>query len=73
MKDLELREQVAKRQRAIARFEQKAARCNLSTELGQAVATRAVNSAKYHRKHLEQLQTRLREQANAPLFPATFS
>jgi hypothetical protein len=51
-----LSKQIAKRQRAIARFEAKAVRCNVATDLGRAVATRADDSAKYHRKHLEKLQ-----------------
>jgi hypothetical protein len=57
MNDLDsLSKQIAKRQRAIARFEAKAVRCNLATDLGRAVATRADDSAKYHRKQLEKLQ-----------------
>lgn len=56
MTDLDLSKQIAKRERAIARFEAKAARCNVATDLGRAIATRADDSAKYHRKHLEKLQ-----------------
>jgi hypothetical protein len=59
MTDSELSQQIAKRKRAIARFEEKAARCNTGTDLGRAVATRAEDSAKYHRKHLEKLQVLL--------------
>jgi hypothetical protein len=61
MTDLDsLSKQIAKRQRAIARFEAKAVRCNVATDLGRAVATRAEDSAKYHRKHLEKLQELLK-------------
>jgi hypothetical protein len=56
MTDLDLSKQIAKRQRAIARFEAKAVRCNVATDLGRAVAMRAEDSARYHRKHLEKLQ-----------------
>ena len=59
MTEQELSKQIAKRQRAVARLEEKTARCNVATELGRAVATRAEDSAKYHRKHLEKLQVLL--------------
>jgi hypothetical protein len=55
-----LSKQIAKRQRAIARFEAKAVRCNVATDLGRAIATRAEDSARYHRKHLEKLQELLK-------------
>jgi hypothetical protein len=55
-----LSKQIAKRQRAIARFEAKAVRCNVATDLGRAIATRAEDSARYHRKHLEKLHEQLK-------------
>jgi hypothetical protein len=60
MSDSDLSKQIAKRQRAIARFEAKAARCNVATDLGRVIATRADDSARYHRKHLEKLQELLK-------------
>lgn len=60
MSDSDLSKQIAKRQRAIARFEAKAVRCNVATDLGRAIATRAEDSARYHRKHLEKLQELLK-------------
>ncbi len=50
-----LSKQIAKRQRAIARFEAKAVRCNVASDLGRAIATRAEDSARYHQKHLAKL------------------
>jgi hypothetical protein len=60
MSDSDLSKQIAKRQRSIARFEAKAARCNVATDLGRAIATRAEDSARYHRKHLEKLHELLK-------------
>jgi hypothetical protein len=60
MTDSDLSKQIAKRLRAIARFEAKAVRCNVTTDLGRAIATRAEDSARYHRKHLEKLQELLK-------------
>ena len=59
MNDSELRKEIAKRQQAISRLEARAARCNLDTELGRSVATRAEKSALHHRKHLEKLQVQM--------------
>jgi hypothetical protein len=60
MTDSDLSKQIAKRQRAIARFEARAVRCNVATDLGRAIATRAEDLARYHRKHLEKLQELLK-------------
>jgi hypothetical protein len=60
MTDSDLSKQIARRQRAIARFEAKAVRCNVATDLGRAIATRAEDSARYHRKHLEKLHEQLK-------------
>jgi hypothetical protein len=60
MSNVELRKQIARRQQAISRFEAKAARCNLATELGRAVAARAEKSAMHHRKHLEKLEDQMK-------------
>jgi hypothetical protein len=60
MTDPDLWKQIARRQRAIARFDEKAARCNVATDLGRAVATRAEDSANYHRRRLGKLQELLK-------------
>jgi hypothetical protein len=61
MTSADLQIQIAKRQRAITRFEEKAARCNAATELGRAVATRAARAATHHRKVLGKLQNQLKD------------
>jgi hypothetical protein len=61
MTSADLQVQIAKRQRAITRFEEKAARCNAATELGRAVATRAERAATHHRKVLGKLQNQLKD------------
>jgi hypothetical protein len=61
MTSADLQIQIAKRQRAITRFEEKAARCNADTVLGRAVASRAERAATHHRKVLGKLQNQLKD------------
>jgi hypothetical protein len=55
----ELRQQISKKQVAIARLEAKAARCNTATDLGRALAARAEASTVLQRKLLARLRERL--------------
>ncbi len=59
MSEPELLRQITKKEGLIARLEARAARCNLATDLGRALAAKAQTSAVYQRKLLEGLRRRL--------------
>ncbi len=59
MTNAELQKLIEKKLALIARLEAKAARCNVATALGRALASRAETSAAYHRKLVAGLRNRL--------------